>query len=93
MGGLESRTKSWTVPNSMYFNLAYRKEESYTQQNFTDWGSTIQEIADSFVPDIGTDYIIYHELTITFGRPFDSLTVRTGKAKKLEFDENMRPIN
>lgn len=93
VGGLESRTKTWTVPSGMIFDMTYRKEESYTQENFTDFGSVIEEIAESYEPDWGTDYVIYHELTYTFGRPFDSLTVRTGRANKIHYDCRMKPLN
>lgn len=93
VGGLESKTKQWTVPSGMIFEMTYRKQEDYVQENFTDFGSTIQEIADSYQADWGSDYVIYHELTYSFGRPLASLSVRTGRANKIYFDCHMRPLN
>lgn len=63
IGGLESKSKSWTTPRAGILDMMYRREESYTETTYTDFGSAIQEIAAHYQADFGSDYVIYHELT------------------------------
>lgn len=63
IGGLESKSKSWTTPRAGILDMMYRREESYTETTYTDFGSVIAEIAEHYQADFGSDYVIYHELT------------------------------